>query len=88
MIRVLIADDSSHIVVSLSGLLAAQPDMVLVGTDGDGIEAVEKTGIVLRDVVIMDAQMPGSDGYVTKDCRPTDLFDQIRRTVSDPGTAC
>ena len=42
MIRVLIAEDSPHIRDSLSGLLAGEPDMTLVGAAVDGLEAVER----------------------------------------------
>ena len=62
MIRVLIAEDSPHIRDSLSGLLAQQPDMVLIGVAGDGLEAVEKANALRPHVVIMDAQMPRMDG--------------------------
>ena len=118
MIRVMIAEDSPHILDSLSSLLAAQPDFDLVGTAKDGLEAVDKASALLPQVVIMDAQMPrmdgveatrqikrnlpnigvlflsvysdyaedsvaaGSDGYLTKDCTPVALFDEIRRIAS------
>ena len=62
MIRVLIAEDSPHIRDSLSGLLAEEPDMDLVGAAGDGLEAVEKAAALRPHVVIMDAQMPRLDG--------------------------
>ena len=62
MIRVLIAEDSHYIRESLSGLLAMEPDMDLVGEAGDGLEAVEKADALRPHVVIMDAQMPRLDG--------------------------
>ncbi len=62
MIRVLIAEDSPHIRDSLSGLLAQEPDMDLVGAAEDGLEAVEKADALRPHVVIMDAQMPRLDG--------------------------
>ena len=62
MIRVLIAEDSPHIRDSLSGLLAGEPDMDLVGAAEDGLEAVEKAAALRPHVVIMDAQMPRLDG--------------------------
>jgi len=62
MIRVLIAEDSPHIRNSLSGLLAQEPDMDLVGSAGDGLEAIEKAKALRPHVVIMDAQMPVMDG--------------------------
>ncbi len=119
MVRVLIADNSPNILDSIASLLAAQPDLDLVGTARDGVEAIEKSSDLLPDVVIMDAQMPrmdgveatrrikqdlpgvgvlffsvytdyleasvaaGADGYVSKDCKPAELFDEIRRIASN-----
>ena len=62
MIRVLIAEDSPHIRDSVSGLLAGEPDIELVGEAEDGLEAVEKAAALRPHVVIMDAQMPRLDG--------------------------
>ncbi len=62
MIRVLIVDDSSAIRDGLSSLIDAQSDFFVVGTAGDGLEAVEKAKDLRPDVVIMDAQMPRMDG--------------------------
>jgi len=62
LIRVLIADDSKAIRDGLSSLIDAQSDFVVVGTAGDGLEAVEKAKDLRPDLVIMDAQMPRMDG--------------------------
>ena len=62
MIRVLIADDSPAIRDGLSSLIGAQSDFFVVGTAGDGLEAVEMAKDLRPDVVIMDAQMPRMDG--------------------------
>ncbi len=62
MIRVLISDDSPHIRDGLSSLIDAQSDFLVVGTAGDGLEAVEKAKDLRPDIVIMDAQMPKMDG--------------------------
>jgi len=62
MIRILIADDSPHILDSLSTLVSAQLEFDLVGTATNGLEAVEKASQLLPNVVIMDAQMPHLDG--------------------------
>ena len=62
MIRVLIVDDSPHIRDGLSSLIDAQSDFSVVGTAGDGLEAVEKAKELRPDVVVMDVQMPRMDG--------------------------
>ena len=62
MIRVLIADDSAAMRDGLSSLLSQQGDFEVVGLAGDGLEAVQKAGELLPDVVLMDVQMPNMDG--------------------------
>ena len=62
MIRVLIVDDSPAIRDALSSLLDAASGFEVLGIAGDGLEAVERAGELLPDVVIMDAQMPNMDG--------------------------
>ena len=62
MIRVLIADDSVAICDSLASLLNPASGFRAVGLASDGLEVVEKARKLLPDVVIMDAQMPNTDG--------------------------
>ncbi len=62
MIRILIVDDSAAMRDALSSLLNAANCFEVVGIAGDGLEAVERAGELLPDVVIMDAQMPNMDG--------------------------
>ncbi len=62
MIRVLIVDDSAAMRDALSSLLDAANCFQVVGIAADGLEAVEKAGELLPDVVMMDAQMPNMDG--------------------------
>ena len=61
-IRVLIADD--HVIVreGLRALLEAEPDIEVVGEAKDGEEAVNKTGEVQPDIVLMDITMPVMNG--------------------------
>jgi DNA-binding NarL/FixJ family response regulator len=62
MIRVLIADDHGVLRDGLGRVIAAQPDMELVGTAANGVEAVDMCKSVDPDVVLMDLEMPLLDG--------------------------
>ncbi|PRY15901.1 response regulator [Kineococcus rhizosphaerae] len=60
--RVLVVDDHPVVRGGLEGLLRAAGDLEVVGTAGDGHEAVELVGRLHPDVVLMDLRMPGMDG--------------------------
>jgi DNA-binding NarL/FixJ family response regulator len=62
MIRVAIADDHGVLRDGLSGVIAAQPDMDLVGTAANGAEALEICKSMSPDVILMDLEMPVLDG--------------------------
>jgi two-component system, NarL family, response regulator NreC len=61
-IRVLLADDHTIVREGVRLLLAAQPDMEVVGEAYDGQEAVEKSQQSCPDVVLMDIAMPEING--------------------------
>ncbi|MDX6228592.1 MAG: hypothetical protein QOI76_1982 [Frankiales bacterium] len=61
-VRVLVADDHQVVREGFAGLLATQPDFVVVGTARDGVEAVRVSRAVHPDVVLMDVRMPTMDG--------------------------
>jgi two-component system chemotaxis response regulator CheB len=63
MIKVLIVDDSRLIQEFLSQTLSSDPDIEIVGVAGSGIEAIESVRSKKPDVLTMDIQMPGMDGY-------------------------
>jgi len=61
-ITVVIADDQAMVRQGFSALLAAQPDLSVLGDAADGVEAVEVCRRVRPDVVLMDVRMPRKDG--------------------------
>ena len=63
MIRVLVADDSPTARALLVQILHSDRDIEVVGEAADGLEAVEMTRRLRPDLVTMDVQMPGLDGF-------------------------
>ncbi|MDQ1129385.1 response regulator transcription factor [Microbacterium sp. SORGH_AS_0888] len=61
-IRVVVADDQAIVREGLATVLALLPDIEVVGTAGDGAEAVALAVQRHPDVVLMDLRMPGMDG--------------------------
>ncbi|GAA2119065.1 response regulator transcription factor [Nocardioides bigeumensis] len=61
-IRVVVVDDHAVVRRGLEQLLAVATDIDVVGTAGDGAQAVEVVRNVRPHVVLMDLQMPGVDG--------------------------
>src|SRR5512138_483426 len=62
MIKVLIADDQAMVREGFGALLAAQPDMLVVGDAPDGETAVARSRALGPDIVLMDIRMPVMDG--------------------------
>lgn len=61
-IRILIVDDNAEFREGLRGLLAAQPDLAVVGEAAAGDAALVLAARLLPDVVLMDLQMPDLNG--------------------------
>jgi DNA-binding NarL/FixJ family response regulator len=61
-IRVLIADDHRLFAEALEAILAAEPEMEVVGRARNGEEAVEQSLALKPDVILMDIAMPVVDG--------------------------
>ena len=61
-IRILIVDDHSVIRTGLRTILAAQPDLEVVGEASDGHGAIQLARDLRPDVVLMDISMPGPAG--------------------------
>lgn len=62
MIRVVVADDQDLIRAGLRAIIDAEPDLVVVGEACDGHDAARLARTAEADVVLMDVQMPGTDG--------------------------
>lgn len=77
-IRVLIVDDSRLIRELICDALASHPDLSVVGTCTDGVEALASLEALRPDVITLDLQMPRMDGLETLDrllaCRPTPVI--------------
>jgi DNA-binding NarL/FixJ family response regulator len=65
VIRVLLVDDQELVRAGLAMVVAAQPDMRVVGEAGDGVAALAALDATAADVVLMDVRMPRLDGVET-----------------------
>ena len=62
MVKVLIVDDSAFMRNALTSMLTSDPEIKIIGTARDGMEAVDKVQLLKPDIVTMDVEMPKMDG--------------------------
>ena len=62
-VRALIVDDEPLAREHLRALLADEPDVDVVGEAGGGSTAIQLIGALEPDLVFLDVQMPGCDGF-------------------------
>lgn len=62
MVRVVLVDDQELIRAGFRMILSVEPGLEVVGEAGDGAAAVATVAELRPDVVLMDVQMPGTDG--------------------------
>ncbi|NYG55856.1 response regulator [Nocardioides perillae] len=78
-IRVVLVDDHAVVRAGLAQFLTASGDIEVVGTASDGAQAVAVVSETRPDVVLMDLQMPGTDGVeatraICRDVPGTDVL--------------
>ncbi len=78
-LRVLIVDDEVLARTTLRILLGADAEVALVGECANGREAVSRIHELEPDLVLLDVQMPGMDGFevlqeVDPECLPAVIF--------------
>jgi NarL family two-component system response regulator LiaR len=74
-IRLLIADDQALVREGVQALMSTEPDIRVVGTAADGVEAVAQALALRPDVILMDLMMPRQDGI--------ESIAAIRRQIPD-----
>lgn len=78
-IRALIVDDEPWARRRIATLLAAEPDLEVVGECEDGAEAIAKINELAPDLVFLDVQMPEISGFdvieaIGPECMPRVIF--------------
>ncbi len=66
-LRVLLVDDEPPARRRMRRLLAGEPAVEIVGECGSGSEAVDQVRSLAPDLVLLDVQMPGGDGFEVVD---------------------
>jgi two-component system chemotaxis response regulator CheB len=62
VVKVLIVDDSAFMRNTISSMIAADPELEVIGMARDGIEAIDKVASLKPDIVTLDVEMPRMDG--------------------------
>ncbi len=61
-VRTLVVDDSPDLLEIICELLAAHPEIEIVGTAANGVEALRRSAKLQPDLVVMDVTMPEMNG--------------------------
>jgi DNA-binding NarL/FixJ family response regulator len=80
-IGVLLADDQSLVRAGFRMILESEPDITVLGEAANGEQAVAATRRLQPDVVLMDIQMPGSDGLAATRLITADAGERSRVVI-------
>ncbi len=86
-IKIIIADDLKILREGIRALLVLAPDIEVIGTAINGLEAFKKAEVLKPDIVLMDMRMPEYDGiYGTKMIKTAfpDIKVMVLTTFDDP----
>jgi two-component system response regulator NreC len=62
MIKILLVDDQTVVRWGLRMRFGLEPDFIVLGEAGTGVEAIQAAQTLRPDVVVMDVEMPEMDG--------------------------
>jgi two-component system chemotaxis response regulator CheB len=75
--RVLIVDDSAFARKVIREALSTSPEIEIVGTARDGLDALEKISLLSPDVITLDLVMPNLDGLGLLAALPPLAFEAV-----------
>jgi DNA-binding NarL/FixJ family response regulator len=84
-IRVVLVDRHAMLREGLSRILAAEPNIAVVGSAGDGQEAVLLTASLQPNVVILDADLPNVAGLIARLAADAPAAGVVILSASDDG---
>ena len=61
-IKVLVVDDSAFMRNAIRSMIVSDPELTVVGTARNGLEALEQIKALKPDIVTLDVEMPKMDG--------------------------
>ncbi len=64
-IKVLVVDDSAFMRKAITSMISSDPDLTVIGTARDGVEAIEQALKLRPDVITLDVEMPRMSGLET-----------------------